>query len=302
MAREMVTARPARAAGVVDWLMLALALVSVGLLGYLLLADVPPATARWIFVADCLICAVFAAEFLWCWWAAGWDGRFPLRNWYEILGMIPVSHPALRGFRLLRIVVLAMRLARAADRAYSANARTRERFFGEQFSIRLVRRFSGAIIEVIKRPVTVAVLDEVVDVLQTGHYSRNVARALQENRLELRAMILEKIKEDAQAGRLSVLPFHDDIVRAVADAVFRVLHEVLNDPRTDELVADVLRENVEQIRMAVRGGHEPLAPTDWPLPPGLQPPDLQSPDLQPPGPRPLGPRQPSLGPSPGSRP
>ena len=253
MAREMVTARPARAAGVVDWLMLALALVSVGLLGYLLLADVPPATARWIFVADCLICAVFAAEFLWRWWAAGWDGRFPLRNWYEILGMIPVSHPALRGFRLLPVVVIVMRVARAADRA-----------FGEQFSIRLVRRFSAAIIQVIKRPITVAVLDEVVDVLQTGHYSRNIARALQENRAELRAMILEKIKEDGQAGRLAVLPFHDDIVRGVADTVLRVMHEVLSDPRTDELVADLLRENVEQIRMAARGRYQPLAPSDWP--------------------------------------
>ena len=256
MAREMVSARPVRAAGAVDWVMLALALISVGLLGYLLVADVSPTTARWIFVVDYLICAIFAAEFLWRWWASGWDGRFPLRNWYEIIGMVPVSHPALRGFRLLRIAVIVARAARATDRA-----------FGEQFSIRLVRRFAGAIVQVIKRPITIAVLDEVVDVLQTGHYSRNVARALQENRAELRAMILEKIKEDDQAGRLSVLPFHDDIVLGVADVVLRVLHEVLTDPRTDELVADLLRENVEQIRTAVRGRYQPLAPSDWPTPP-----------------------------------
>ena len=250
MPREVIAVRPAREISVVDWAMLALAVVSVALLVYAIFGDASPATAQAIFIADYLVCAVFAAEFLWRWWATGWDRRFPVRNWYEILGMIPVSHPALRGFRLLRIVVLVMRLARAADRA-----------LGEQFTIRLVRRLSGAIIEEIKRPITVAVLDEVVAVLQTGHYSRNVARALQENRAELRAMILEKIKEDDQAGRLSALPFHDDIVRAVADVVLRVLHEVLNDPRTDELVADVLRENVEQIRLAVRGHGLPPSTT-----------------------------------------
>ena len=251
MPREVIVVRPVREVSAIDWIMLVLALVSVGLLGWVLLADVPAATERTIFVLDWVICAVFAVEFLWRWWATGWDRRFPVRNWYEILGMIPVSHPALRGFRLLRVVVLVVRLARAADRA-----------FGEQFTIRLARRLSGAIIQEIKRPITVAVLDEVAAVLRTGHYSRNLASALEENRAELRAMILEKIKEDGAAGRLSVLPFHDDIVRAVADTVLRVLHEVLNDPRTDELVAGVLRENVEQIRLAVRGRYQriPVSP------------------------------------------
>ena len=77
-------------------------------------------------------------------------------------------------------------------------------------------------------------------------------------------MILEKIKEDSSAGRLSALPFHDDIVRAVADTTLRVLNDVLMDPRTDELVATMLRENVEQIRMAVHGKYRPLDQTDWP--------------------------------------
>ena len=31
----------------------------------------------------------------------------------------------------------------------------------------------------------------------------------------------------------------------------RVLEEVLTDPRTDELVADLLRENLQQIRSAI---------------------------------------------------
>jgi hypothetical protein len=35
-----------------------------------------------------------------------------------------------------------------------------------------------------------------------------------------------------------------------------VLLEVLADPRTDELVSDLLRDNIEQIRQAVREREE----------------------------------------------
>lgn len=239
--------------GPLDWLMLLLAVFSVSLLGWVTFADVSTETAHRVFVVDTVVCGIFALEFTWRWWREGWDRWFPLRHWYEVLGMIPVSHPALRGLRLLRIVVLVMRFGSAADRV-----------FGARFSARVVNRVTGAVVEAIKRPITVAVLDEVVDVLQTGHYSRNVATALELHRDELRTMILEKIKEDGRVGKLSVLPFHDDVVRAVADTTLRVLNEVLMDPRTDELIATMLRENVEQIRMAVHGRYQPLEPSDWP--------------------------------------
>lgn len=243
--------KPTSGIGAVDWLMSALAVVAVGLLGYVTFFPVSPATAQRVFVADAVACAIFAAEFLWRWRREGWQRRYLARHWYELIGMLPVSYPALQPQQVLRTVVLVVRVERAIERVFGA---------------RIVARLIGHVVDLIKRPVTVAVLDEVVDVLQTGHYSRNVARALEENRAQLRAMILEKIKQDRAAGRLSMLPFHDDLVRLVVDTVLRVLHEMLNDPRTDELVSDVLRENVEQIRMAVRGRYAPLEPTSWPAP------------------------------------
>lgn len=247
-----VQARPTSGVGAIDWLVSALAVVSVVLLGYITFFPVDDMVGRRLFVADTVLCGIFALEFGWRWRRAGRQRRFLSRHWYELVGMIPVAHPALQAQQLLRAAVLLMRAERAVERLFGA---------------RLVARATGALVDVIKRPITVAVLDEVVDVLRTGHYSRNVARAVQGHREELRAMILEKIKEDSRAGRLSALPFHDDIVRAVSDTVLRVLHEVLNDPRTDELVSDMLRENVEQIRAAVRGRYQPLEPTDRPVSP-----------------------------------
>jgi hypothetical protein len=46
------------------------------------------------------------------------------------------------------------------------------------------------------------------------------------------------------------------VVRLVSDTVFRLVFEVLNDPRTDELISDALRENIDQMREAVRGKYD----------------------------------------------
>ena len=234
----------ARRIGALDWSMLLLALVSVGLLAWETWGPVTEAQRAWILRTDGAVCAVFAAEFLWRWREARWSWNHLWHNWYDVLGMIPLSTPALRGFRLfrvLRIVVLLSRFGMAADRA-----------LGEEFTYRVVNRFSGAIVDAISGPITLAVLDEVADVLQKGTYTRNVARALDENHQELRQMIADKLRQAPRTGRLSRLPFYNDIVSSVIDASLGVAQEVLRDPRTDELVADILRENLTQLREAVR--------------------------------------------------
>jgi len=122
----------------------------------------------------------------------------------------------------------------------------------EPFVVRLINRASGSVVDVIKRPITIAVLDEVVDVLGAGHYTRNIASALEENHQELKAMLAEKIKQDPTTRRIGLVPFHDRIINDTSEVVLRVILDVLMDPRTDELVADMLKYNVVQIRTAVR--------------------------------------------------
>lgn len=226
-----------------DFFMLGLAVISVALLAWVMFFPVAGHTYRLIRFADYTICAIFAVEFVWRWRREGWGWTFPFVYWYEVLGMIPVTSPFFRGLRLLRVVVIAVRLARVADRV-----------FGDRVTAAIVNRSVGAIVETVKRPVTMAVLDEVAEVLRTGHIARNVANALEENRGEIDQMMLDLIRADPQLGRVRYLPFHEDIIRGIADASFRVLFQVLADARTDELIADVLRENVNQMRDAVRDG------------------------------------------------
>jgi hypothetical protein len=122
----------------------------------------------------------------------------------------------------------------------------------EPFIVRLINQASDRVVETVKKPITVAVLDEVASVLQTGHYTRNIAAALEENREELKQMVAEKIRDDPTAGRLYLVPFHDRLIETTTETTFRVILEILADPRTDELVSDLLRDNLTQIRAAVR--------------------------------------------------
>jgi hypothetical protein len=119
-------------------------------------------------------------------------------------------------------------------------------------AVRLINRASGQVIDLIKQPITVAVLDEVAEVLRAGHYTRNVASAIRENHDEIKAMVADKIKHDPTAGQIRLMPFHDRLINEITETTLRVLLEVLADPRMDELVSDVLRDNITQIRQAVR--------------------------------------------------
>jgi hypothetical protein len=226
-----------------DWILLALAACSVGLLGFMLLS--PPArdVGIRIFYADCAICGIFLLEFLWRWRKRGWKRKFLARSWYELLAMIPVAHPALVGHRFVVVVLLLVRIGRACDRAV-----------GEHFFYRLADKLADPIVRAIKKPITVAVLDEVVAVLETGNYPENLAKSLTENKAELRLIISEKLAEDPQLGRLKLIPYYNDIVHTVVDAVFRVVLEVLQDPRIDEFFSSVVRDNRVQIRRAVQLG------------------------------------------------
>lgn len=224
----------------VDWFMLVLAILSVVSVVWVTFWDVPKVWYDRVVVADYVVCAIFAVEFVWRWTRSGLGWKFPLLYWYELLGMIPLgvaASPAFRSLRLLRVVVIFVRLMRAADRA-----------FGDRISAYVVGRFTGTIVNVIRKPITVAVLDEVIAVIQTGNYTRHISSAIEENRAEIDTLIIDLIRQDQATGKLRYLPFHDDVVRLVADTVLRLVDEGLADPRVHEIISDAIRESAKELR------------------------------------------------------
>ena len=250
--------KPGTAAGppvtVVDWLMLVLAIFSVAAAVWVTFWDVSQVWYDRVITADYVVCAIFAIEFAWRWRRSGLGWKFPLMYWYELLGMIPLgiaASPAFRSLRLLRIVLILLRLMRAADRA-----------FGDRVSAYVVGRFSGAIVNAIRKPITVAVLDEVIAVIQTGNYTRHISSAIEENRAEIDTLIIDLIRQDQAAGKLRYLPFHDDVVRLVADTVLRLVDQGLADPRVHEIISDAIRESAKELRENIGSDHHSAVKRD----------------------------------------
>ena len=136
-------------------------------------------------------------------------------------------------------------------------------------------RLAERALNLVKRPLTIVVLDEVTTVLQKGHYTRNISDALKDNHDDLKALIAEKVKQDPSVRFIGRLPGYDAIVGEVTETTLRVVIEMLADPRTDELINDLLRINIDQIKQAVREHeHERFASREGPPDPTAPPPAL----------------------------
>lgn len=139
--------------------------------------------------------------------------------------------------------------------------------------IHRINRLRDRLVAIVKRPITIMVLDEVADVIQTGHYTRNISDALIENHDELKRLIAEKVRQDPSVKLIGKIPGYDAVVSEVTETTLRVLIAMLDDPRMDEVVSDLLRNNLQQIKRAVRARqHE--------KPPEIPPPDITQEELR----------------------
>ena len=98
-----------------------LALLSVGLLLFEVVADLAPHQREIIERVDLGIAVIFLVEFLWRLWRADSKLRFLRESWWELLAAIPITNDmvrALRSVRLLRLlqVIRMVRVIRLTAR------------------------------------------------------------------------------------------------------------------------------------------------------------------------------------------
>ncbi|WP_460853863.1 hypothetical protein [Nocardioides montaniterrae] len=203
--------------------------------------------AHGIKVADLAICVLLGLTLLR--WLRFRTGRRLLRKqWWEVVAIFPFIVPTVGGWKAVLLAVLVARLVRMVDRT--------DNVLGDRITDDVVRHFSDPIVNAIKRPITIAVLDEVVAVIRTGTYAENVRSALDENREQIEAMVVDLVRQDKATGKLRYLPFHDDLVTMISDTVLRIVNGALDDPRTTELISDVIATSADQLRVAVRQPHQ----------------------------------------------
>jgi hypothetical protein len=237
-----------------DVVMISLALVSLGLLLYEEVYDPGAEATRRIIIIDLVIVAIFAVEFLWRMFRAPTKMGYVKSHWYDLLGMVPVSHPLFRSFRLariLRLVVLTSRFVRATNRS-----------FGEAIVERTVGRYKEIIIEEISDRIILRVLDETERVLTAGAYGSSTARALHANRDALMARINDQLKEDRATRWAMHVPGMERVLDAVQERTINSVIATLGSEEVNETIVSVLREIMGDLRREVakkewKAGNQP---------------------------------------------
>jgi voltage-gated potassium channel len=163
-------------------------------------------------LVDLAIVLVFAAEFVWRWSKEGWKARFVLRNWFDVVGLVPMvvtNFPLFRAFRLLRVFMVASRLLRMW--AYVT---------GHQSAQRVFDKYREALVEEVTDRVMLQSIAMVEDVAARGGYLRALGDSLEQSREDIAAAALEGAHAKGLGKVTSLVPGVDVAVReAVLAAV-----------------------------------------------------------------------------------
>lgn len=249
---------------------------------------------------------LFVAEFFTRWYLAlrrhtysRWF-FFPILNWYDILGILPVKQ--LRVFRLFRVVSMYLRLSRSE---YS--------MVGDDFISRTVKYFANIVTEEISDMVALRILNETQEELREGTHKRIIRTVADSHRdalaaqlaLQIRDLLaneqvrrqanefldanLEQAVESARALRLMPVPdvLLRPLVNIVGQAVFNAFADTLEatlssadgqaavqtmiaeavDGLVSEITEGELEELVREISIEVIGHmKQTVAVRKWALP------------------------------------
>jgi hypothetical protein len=181
---------------------------------------------------------------------------FPILNWYDLLGIIPVKQ--FRLFRLFRIVSIYMRLKRSDHSAV-----------GDDFVSRTVKYFTNIISEEISDMVALRILTETQGELRDGTHRRIIRDVAEPHRDALAAELAQQIQgiftdqeirdqarefldanlEQAveSAAALRRIPLPDALLRALVTTIGQALFDSFADTLAATLSSSDGQETLERI-------------------------------------------------------
>jgi voltage-gated potassium channel len=230
----------------VDWFVVALAVVSLGLvIAHEMLPTYlqeRPDLLRWFIVADLAICGVFAIEFLVRMRGQPSKWSYVKSRWYDVVGMVPVSHPFFRGFRLIRvvrIVVVTSRFVRATNRS-----------FGEMLVESSLRKFRDVVVEVIGGAIMLRSLRTVEPWLVEARFAERIGEAMEHRRDDLHRMVQDAMSRLPGGKLLRLRPVRGMVSSAEIAAVQAVI-DVLKSDELNRVVQQSTANILEELRQQV---------------------------------------------------
>lgn len=241
------TSGPPERATLIDWVMIGLAGLSLGLVvveqSFPSYFDSRPHLYRWFYYVDLGICAVFAVEFVERLMRAPRKWEFAKSRWYDVLGMIPVSHPMLRGlrlFRIVRVIVIGSRFVRTTNRT-----------FGEMAFEATLRRFQGIFVEIISDAVLVRSLRTLEPVFATARLAESVGDAIDGRRSDIVRLVRDRF--DANLVGSVVLRFGRGrkLVEGIQSAAVDATIETLRSDELNHIIQDSMMAILAELKHRV---------------------------------------------------
>jgi hypothetical protein len=242
---------------IVDIVLMALALVSLGLLLYEEITRPPAPVRERIVLIDLVIVGIFALEFTVRVLQSERKLAYIGRHWYDLIGMIPVAHPVFRSFRLarfIRLFVIASRFLRATDRT-----------LGEAFVHGQIAKYRKALAEELTDPILIALLGTAQRAVTEARIGTALAKGLSARRDELAEQALKPLRDE-----MPLLLKMPGIGHAIERLPGRMLDSVvatLGSKETDEAISTALRTALESLE-------QDLSKKSWrglPVPPPALP-------------------------------
>ncbi|MCB1137919.1 MAG: hypothetical protein KDK23_04150 [Leptospiraceae bacterium] len=190
---------------------------------------------------DFFVLTLWGLDFLRRLWKEEDRWKFLTRNWYEVIGLIPIV--MLRPFLLLRGVKLGIafyKLGKASEDV--SQSLTREITF----------RFRDIIVDTIADAVFLQSLGRVEEVMSRLDYAELARKAFKNHQEELDALVKESLHTKSMMGELSRIPFMDGVVNRIGGDVSKIISEVLEAEVAGSIMKEITRGILAEMHDRVR--------------------------------------------------
>lgn len=194
-----------------------------------------------LIIFDLFVLTLWGLDFLRKLWREEDRWRFLTRNWYEVIGLIPIV--MLRPFLLLRGVKLGIafyKIGKASEDV--SQSLTREITF----------RFRDVIVDTIADAVFLQSLGRVEEVMSRLDYAELARKAFRNHQEELDALVKESLHTKSMMGELSRIPFMNGFVNRIGADVSKIISEVLEAQVAGSIMKEITRGILVEMDNRVR--------------------------------------------------
>lgn len=166
-----------------------------------------------------------------------------LKTWYDILGMIPLSNPAVRFFRVFRIIRIVSSLRHSGKIIKTLTY--------ENIIFEIINKYKNVLIEIVSDAIIIKILNIAQSVLEKGQYRDVFKKVLEEKKPIMNFMIKQNIENNPTWKKLEKLPMMGTIKNTIIEEATDVSIKILSSPEFEDVIKTTICEVIVSMKKEV---------------------------------------------------